>query len=377
MKQFSLDPFIPAPISEQQSVETRHHQGIPSIEILPSGRLFAVWYGGELPGEGPGNYVVLTTSTDYGHSWQEIQVVAPPPSVADSERAFDSTLWLDPAGRLWWFWGQCVSRKLWEVFDGRNGVWAAVCDAPDTDSPVWSTPRRIAEGLMMNKPELLSDGGWAVPTSLMAVYPEKISNEYRSMAYSNLSITRNNGEKFELIIGPDIPDRSFDENIIIERKDGSWWMLVRTHYGIGQAFSRDHGKSWYDVGDSGLGGPCSRFALRRLKSGRLLLVNHKSPLMLPGEKCNGGLRDKLTAWLSDDDGKSWYGRMMIDERSGVSYPDFTEGNDGFIYCIYDHERIAHGEILLARFTEKDVTAGSFVTPGGFTRGIISAIPIKK
>ena len=55
MKQFSLEPFFPAPIAGQQSAGTRRHQGIPGIEILPSGRLFAVWYGGEIAGEGPGN----------------------------------------------------------------------------------------------------------------------------------------------------------------------------------------------------------------------------------------------------------------------------------------------------------------------------------
>lgn len=49
-------------------------------------------------------------------------------------------------------------------------------------------------------------------------------------------------------------------------------------------------------------------------------------------------------------------------NAGVSYPDFTEGSDGFVYCIYDHERLERGEILLARFTEEDVAAGSFVTP---------------
>ena len=82
MKQFSLEPFFPAPIAGRQSAGTRRHQGIPGIEILPSGRLFAVWYGGEIAGEGPGNYVVLAVSTDCGRSWREIQVVAPPASAA-------------------------------------------------------------------------------------------------------------------------------------------------------------------------------------------------------------------------------------------------------------------------------------------------------
>jgi hypothetical protein len=155
-------------------------------------------------------------------------------------------------------------------------------------------------------------------------------------------------------------------------------VLVRTDYGIGQGFSDDGGKSWRDVGDSGLGGPNSRFAVRRLKSGKLLLVNHQSLLTLPGEKRQDWrCREKLAAWLSDDDGKSWYGRLMLDERAGVSYPDFAEGPDGFIYCVYDRERVNRGEILLARFSEADVAAGTFVTPGSYCRGTVNAFPVKK
>ncbi len=376
MKKFALSPFRPAPITEQQAVSTRRHQGIPGVEVLSSGRLFAVWYGGELNTEGPGNYVVLATSTDGGLSWKEIQVVAPDDPV--SERAFDATLWLDPQGRLWWIWAQCVTAKGGDIFDGRSGVWVSVCDSPDTDSPVWDEPRRIAEGVMMNKPTVLADGGWAFPTALWALWPEKVLPEYAAISRSNLSVTRDGGKTFELVVGPDVPERCFDEHMLIEEKSGAWRVLVRTNYGIGQGFSDDGGKSWRDVGDSGLGGPNSRFAIRRLNSGKLLLVNHQVPLPLPNEKrFDWRCREKLAAWLSDDDGKSWYGRLMLDERPGVSYPDFAEGPDGFVYCIYDRERVNRGEILLARFSEADVAAGTFVTPGSYCRGVVNAFPVKK
>ncbi len=373
MKKYSLAGFRPAPITEKEAVATRRHQGIPGIERLDSGRLFATWYGGELNGEGPGNYLVLATSRDNGLSWREIQIVAPDGA---EERAFDPTLWLDPDGRLWWSWSQCVTTGIWDIFDGRSGVWVAVCDDPDTDSPVWSAPRRIAEGVMMNKPTALSDGSWAFPTALWGIYPDKLDPQYTAIARSNISVTRDKGQTFELIVGPDIPNRGFDEHILLEQRDGVWRILVRTHYGIGQAFSDDCGRTWRDIGDSRLGGPDSRFALRRLKSGKLLLINHQTPIPLPGET-PAFQREKLTAWLSSDDGASWHGRLLLDERPGVSYPDFTEGNDGFLYCVYDRNRCGRGEILLARFTEQDVEAGEFITPGGFQRGLISAFPIKK
>ena len=33
--------------------------------------------------------------------------------------------------------------------------------------------------------------------------------------------------------------------------------------------------------------------------------------------------------FSVDDGKTWYGNLMLDAREQVSYPDGVEGEDGF------------------------------------------------
>ena len=67
----------------------------------------------------------------------------------------------------------------------------------------------------------------------------------------------------------------------------------------------------------------------------------------------------MTAYLSDDDGETWKGGLMIDERKSVSYPDGTQAPDGTIYLIYDWERGRDKNILMATFTEADVRAGSF------------------
>jgi len=149
---------------------------------------------------------------------------------------------------------------------------------------------------------------------------------------------------------------------------------VRTNYGIGQSTSLDGGKTWTPGSDSRLGGPNSRVAIRRLKSGNLLLVNNDTPQLMPGEERGYIDRKDMMAWLSADDGQSWRGRLLLDERNGVSYPDIVEGDDGFIHVVYDHDRQKHGQILLARFTEEDVLKGDFVTPGGYTRLVAAAFP---
>jgi predicted neuraminidase len=128
-------------------------------------------------------------------------------------------------------------------------------------------------------------------------------------------------------------------------------MWVRTTYGIGESSSTDGGRTWT------LGRPTqvphvnSRFHLRRLKSGRLLAVTHNPP--------DGQTRSHLVARLSDDDGRTWRGGLMIDERTGVSYPDAVQGPDGTLYLIYDYRRQADKMILMATFTQEDVLQGAW------------------
>ena len=47
-------------------------------------------------------------------------------------------------------------------------------------------------------------------------------------------------------------------------------------------------------------------------------------------------------------------------RSGTSYPDAVEDDDGNIYVIYDHGRGVNGEIVMAKITEEDIIAGELV-----------------
>jgi len=148
-------------------------------------------------------------------------------------------------------------------------------------------------------------------------------------------------------------------------------MLIRGKHGIGQGFSDDKGYTWHDVGFSGIANPCSRFHIRRLPSGRLLLVNHKNFYGQNTEKVVvGSGRNNLTAMLSDDDGRTWTEGLLLDERSDVSYPDAAIDAAGRIWIIYDRERYAAREILLASVTEEDILTGTIVSEGSFLKQVI-------
>lgn len=334
--------------------DSRQFQGIPGIEITQQGRLWATWYSGG-DGEGKDNFVVLVTSINQGKSWSDPVAVVDPPG---GERAFDPTLWISPDGVLHWFWAQCVPAAKGCISDGTDGVWMAECSDMESDCPDWSTPRRITNGIMMNKPIVLSNGDWALPTALWtkniggATSPKELQHE----CYSNVLISPDEGNNFNLRIGPDIPERCFDEHCLVELKDGRLWNLVRTNYGIGESFSVDQGKTWTPGKNSDIPGPNSRFFIRRLNSGNLIMVNHVVDEKKPQN------RKDLTAWISKDDGKTWEGGLLLDERNGISYPDGCQDKNGNIWIIYDHARYVEGDILIAKFTENDVIEKKIVSP---------------
>jgi hypothetical protein len=369
----SQDPALdPAPVIVPPGPEyadaTRLFQGIPGIERSRKGRLWAVWYAGG-DNEGPENYVVVVTSGDGGRSWSKPKLVVDPRWLV---RAYDPCLWTDPKGRLWLFWAQAAVK-----WDGRGGVWAIMTANPDSPDPKWSAPRRIADGVMMNKPTVARDGRWLLPVGgwrnikpnlspgkMFDLAPHTPESLTRTIPHRDSGVVESSdgGRTFRFLGEARVPDAQFDESMIVQRRDESLWMLVRTTYGIGQSESRDGGRTW-SPGTKYLDHVVTRYFIRRLRSGRLLLVRHLPP--------SGKARSHLTAQLSGDEGATWGGSLSIDERNSVSYPDGVQAKDGTIYLIYDRERTKAREILMATFTEQDVAQGRGVSPKARFRVVVN------
>ena len=322
------------------------------IERTPGGRIWACWVAG---GDSPKAFFVLATSDDDGETWSNPRLVIDSHSkdLPRERSILVGNLWTDPLGRLWLIFDQSM-----DMFDGRAGVWAAVCENPDADEPVWSKPRRIWHGVTLNKPTVLSTGEWMLPISL----DERGGHgpfkgcfaELDPMRGANVFVSTDEGKTWKRRGMATFPKPNWHEHMIVERKDGSLWMLARTGKGIMESVSTDGGRTWSDPVESAIVHPVARFFIRRLQSGKLLLIKHGDQI-----DAHSG-RVQLSAWLSDDDGKSWRGGLVLDERKGISYPDGFQASDGLIYISYDRNRSRDGEILMARFTEKDVTANKLV-----------------
>ena len=364
-------PRVTADFDKDTVKSARGAQGVPAIERTAKGRLWAAWYAGKSPRgvESSSSYVVLATSGDDGNSWRETLLVRARRFV----HTYDPCLWIDPRGRLWFFWAQSAG-----VQDGRMGVWAIVTENPNAEAPVWTKPRRIANGVMLNKPTVLNNGDWLLcvglwrdntnvpnvkfdPDELAPYTVDMLTHDLGEERGSNVYRSTDEGKTFQRIGQVRIPGTRVDEHMIVQRRDGTLWMLLRNTGGIAQSVSRDGGRTW-DKGSIYLKGRTfanKRFFIRRLKSGALLMVRNNS---------SDGKRSHMTAFVSDDDGATWTGGLLLDERES-SYPDGVQAPDGTINVIYDHQRYTLnregkkgvGSVVMAQFHVSDVRAGRPLT----------------
>lgn len=369
-----LDSALEAPVlnttpGPEYGDHTRNFALTTGIAGTPNGRIWAAWFNEDSEHA----YLLAATSDDRGGTWSPLRLVIDPVNgKTATKRTLVGNLWTDPKGRLWLFFDQSMA-----FFDGRGGVWSSVCENPDSENPQWSEPTRIWHGATLNKPIVRSNGEWLLPISLWdktkirgvnlltnQPYPNNLFPELDALRGAHVFVSSDEGLTWNLRGTVRFPFPDYDEHMIVERKDGSLWMLGRTRKGIYESFSTDDGKTWSEPQPSQIAHPHSRFFIHRLDSGNLLLVKHGRSI----EETDG--RSDLKAFISRDDGATWEGGLLLDNRQ-TSYPDGFQAKDGTIFISYDHDRVNAAEILLARFREEDVLAGTFQSPEAATQILIN------
>ena len=365
-------PFITMNPGPEYDAEKRPGNMIIGIDRTTKGRLWAAWVGN---GDSPNGFFMLATSDDDGKSWSKPKVVIDPQDgelngVRYERRALVGNLWTDPLGRLWCFFDQSLG-----YFDGRSGDWFIRCDDPDAAEPVWTKPVRFADGCTLNKPTVLSNGDWLLPVALWTRdrmggpgVDKDAHKDLDVIRMANVFVSTDQGKTWTRRGGVAFPRTDFDEHMIVERQDGSLWMLARTKDGISESVSTDKGLTWSTPQPSTIQNPSARFFIRRLASGKLLLVkNGPINVRLPN-------RTNLKAFLSEDDGKTWGKGLLIDDRASVSYPDGFQAPNGDIHILYDWNRHTDAEILHVKFTEDDIVKQALggkllVEPNGIVKQI--------
>lgn len=340
--------ILEQPINDPR-IKNRQHEMVSSIAASADGKqLFLVWYTGG-KGEGPGNYVTLAVSLDNGKTWKNDQLVVYPKD--SSTRFFDPVLWRDKTGQVWLFYAVSMDNKHWDLKEGVN----AIPVSWNGSKVVYEQPKLIAYGVMMNKPVY-------IPQKDMALFPVSVWQLGKDHSHEpgyipdgtfihRFDFTKKKNRINTLQAHGFVPVladelRTFDEHQVVQTSDkGDLLCLVRAKHGVYRSRSNDFGKTWSTLEPFTASGPTtsSRFYIGKLQSGKLLLILN-----------NSKTRNNMTAFLSEDGGKTWPHKLLLDSREKVSYPDVDQTSDGTIHVTFDRDRTGAKEILYGRFSEADI-----------------------
>ena len=368
-----MKPYIDTAPGKETWEEARAWQGCPTIARTKGGRLFAGWYTGGMFEPCIDNFNVLVKSDDGGETWSK-PILAVYTDRERMHRNIDIQLWVDPEGQLWIMWthspyyegnGPATIRTpfSWAYHKEFTGVEVLLCRNPDAEVLTYEEPRDLCPGFLRCKPIVTRDGRYLFP-AYDWVHPDRY--------YLRFSDDR--GQTFyDVPASEKMGPQAFDETMVYERDD-LMRMLVRTNTGcIAYADSADGGKHWTETKPYQKG-PSARFYIGWLRCGLLALVRACS---------EGGDRTGMKICLSDDGGETWKWELVLDTRTGVSYPDLCEDDDGHIFVIHDRERDnrirlnketwtsdAAKEILLSRVTVGDIKDGT-LHEGSYAARVIS------
>ncbi len=349
-----LDGEILLQQNNNPAFKTRTWQGIPSITAAPNGVLFTAWYTGT-KGEGPGNYITLSVSTDRGQTWKNDELIINPTN--PDVRFFDPALWTDKNGNIFLSWAKST-KTLW---DGTGGVWYS--QIKFYNNRIYYLPaKRLANGVMMCRPTDNYDHTstfypitvWKTTTANNGVYIYK--SDYDVAAGSSYDFNEISTIPFNNTL------RTYDEHQVIQLKDKSYYAMLRGIDGLYYTQSLNNAMTGWSTAKkfADMANTSSRFFLGRLKSGKIALVIN-----------NNTVRNNLKIYLSDDEMKTWKYSMLIDSRLPVTYPDLVEGADHKLYMVYDYDRFGKMAINCVSFSEQDIINNS---TSNITRTLISGTP---
>ena len=335
-----LDTYLPGSTTEKYDPATRRWHGMSYVAKTDGGRIWISYGTGGFLEPDNLNYAVLQYSDDDGKTWSEDFLII---EREEPEAHLYPPVLFYNNGSLSCFFGGYLM----------------VLDNPDCENP--------SENLHL--PKNFYYTGFSPSHA-----PTKIDDHYyiltvESSVPTDIRIVASaNGLVWEDIAkaySAGGTAKKWNEGQIAVLSDGKYMMLGRIDGGTGveRTYSDDEGYTWSGCEtdlDSPYVGPFTKLCMINTADGGLLIINNDST-----ER-----REKMTCWLSYDDGQTWPYKFVLDDREwgesywGFSYPDAIVDKDGNIYITWD-QRTPFGEINLAKISIDDIKAGKIVTEGSY------------
>ena len=335
-------------------------------KMIDNGKLWIPDFVSEIPGLKMGPFVrradkkIVTVgetdclvSSDEGKTWKSYPIFQNPQHFKISnERSLFCTkngvlilAFMNIAEKSGWNWNRKTSDALGAILPTYT---VRSLDGGET----WEKPIKLHnEWTGANRDMIQTRNGNVVFTSMMLAHNP---GRHTVLTYTS----RNDGENWErsniIDLGGIGNHSGVTEPTLEELKDGRLWMLMRTNWGtFWEAFSTDDGISWNHIRPTSIGASSSPGMLKRLESGKLVLVwNLQFPVGKSSYRLRGGdrqwsevaasnFREELAVAISDDDGKTWskpkiIAKMMTNQdkdimESWIAYPYVFEASPGVIW----------------------------------------------
>ena len=358
----------------------RIHPKAEYMEGLPMGPFAHLPGGGLVTVEDADNATHALISEDDGKTWEKIPVFAEPEKFRISyERALTCTR----EGTVIVSFMNLVERKGW--------AWdAKIHDSPDARLPNYVV-RSPDGGRHWEPPQMMHDDWTGAVRDMIQLTNGSVVFTSQMMLHNpgrHAVVTYASGDQGQSWRRSNVIDLGgighhdgAIEASLVQRRDQSLWMLMRTNWGrLWQADSIDHGLTWRPIGPTQLDASSTPPILERLASGRIFLAWNRfhwqgtddypaagGDAQWSGTRTSNN-RQELSIAFSSDDGKTWSEPEVVATvvpnadgsypRKEICYPYVFERRAGEIWLtawrfggfrvrLFEKDFVDHGTIRSA------------------------------
>src|SRR5262245_2837900 len=304
----------------------RHSEG--SMVHLKDGRIlfaYTEYYGGQSEDHSPAK-IVGTYTADQGRTW------SPPFPLLENiaqENVMSVTLLRLSSGEIAFFY----------LHKNSSSDLKAYLKLSRDEARTWGKPICVTEAPgyhVMNNDRViqLKSGRLLAPIAFSPDFRKL--DHWISFCYYSDDLGKSWKKSHSEI---DLPKRGAMEPGLVELRDGSVMMIIRTQMGsIYKSYSKDDGVTWAAPESLGLVAPVSPATIARIpRTGDLLIVWNNAP----------DKRTPLTTAISKDEGETWehLQNLETDQRFEYAYTSILFDGDWTLLSYWVHQRTPEGHLI--------------------------------